>query len=165
MAKKSEIDIEEFYLRYSPMVFRRCRYLLRDEDSAQDAMHEVFVRLLEYQNRLKDAYPSSLLYTIATNVCLNIIRDQKRHKRVEGNDILEQIAQSDLLRERFENREFLNFLFSKEKQTTREIAVMHYVDKMTLNEISRRTGLSHSGVRKRLRKLKDNVKAFREDAL
>jgi RNA polymerase sigma-70 factor (ECF subfamily) len=68
------IDIEEYYKKYCPMVLRRCRWLLKDEDKALDAMQDVFVLLLRNRDRLKGNYPSSLLYRIATNVCLNIIR-------------------------------------------------------------------------------------------
>lgn len=45
-----------------------------------------------------------------------------------------------------------------EKESTREMAVMHYVDGMKLEDISAEVGLSVSGIRKRLRKLKSNVK-------
>jgi RNA polymerase sigma-70 factor (ECF subfamily) len=45
-------------------------------------------------------------------------------------------------------------LFNSEKPSTREIAVMYYLDSMTYEEVARETGLSVSGVRKRLRNLK-----------
>jgi RNA polymerase sigma-70 factor (ECF subfamily) len=45
-------------------------------------------------------------------------------------------------------------VFAKEKDTTRLIAVYHYVDGMTYDEIAAETGLSVSGIRKRLRTLK-----------
>jgi len=71
------MNVETLYRTYGPMVLRRCRRLLRDEDRALDAMQDVFVRVLKNQDRLKATYPSSLLYRIATNVCLNHIRDQR----------------------------------------------------------------------------------------
>ena len=49
-------------------------------------------------------------------------------------------------------------IFSNEKESTRAIAVMHYVDKMKLETIASEIGLSLSGVKKRLKKLKDNLK-------
>ena len=60
------------------MVLRRCRQLLRDEDEARDATQDVFVRLIERRHELDARYPSSLLYRIATNVCLNRIPDRGR---------------------------------------------------------------------------------------
>ena len=62
------VDVEQFYRKYGPMVLRRCRSLLRDEDAALDAMQDVFVQVLRKQEALHDTAPSSLLYRIATNV-------------------------------------------------------------------------------------------------
>ena len=69
------MNVDQLYRRYGPMVIRRCTQLLRDEEQALDAAQDVFVRLMERQDRLKDDYPSSLLYRMATNLCLNRIRD------------------------------------------------------------------------------------------
>jgi RNA polymerase sigma-70 factor (ECF subfamily) len=49
-------------------------------------------------------------------------------------------------------------IFSKEQESTRTIAVLHYVDGMTLEETAETVGLSVSGVRKRLRTLQAKVK-------
>ncbi|MBE0665774.1 MAG: hypothetical protein IH584_08095, partial [Candidatus Aminicenantes bacterium] len=76
-AGDSKIDVEQLYRRYAPMVLWRCRRLLQNEELAVDAMQDVFVRLLAHRERLHGRYPSSLLYRMATNVCLNIIRDRK----------------------------------------------------------------------------------------
>ena len=65
------------------MVMRRCRKLLKDEELARDAMHEVFVRLLRFKDRLTDTYPSSLMYRMATNVCLDIIASNRGFEEVD----------------------------------------------------------------------------------
>ncbi|MEE0876707.1 MAG: sigma factor-like helix-turn-helix DNA-binding protein, partial [Fibrobacteraceae bacterium] len=49
-------------------------------------------------------------------------------------------------------------LFSKEPESSRTIAVLHYVDGLTLEETAREVSLSVSGVRKRLRALKAKIK-------
>lgn len=36
-----EQSLEDSYARFGPFVLRRCRALLRTDDAAQDAMHEV----------------------------------------------------------------------------------------------------------------------------
>lgn len=157
------IDIEEYYSRYGPMVLRRCRRLLKDEDRALDAMQEVFVKLLSYKDRLNGSYPSSLLFRIATNICLNKIRDRRDHQSLDDADNLTQIATYDEIETRLINNNLLDFIFKKEKESvrinpkkpgTREIAVMHFVDGMTLKEVADEVGLSVSGVRKRLRQLR-----------
>ena len=71
-------DITGLYERYGGMVLRRCRQLLRDEAQAEDAAQNVFVLFLTHREKLTVEYPSSLLNRIATNHCLNLIRDVKR---------------------------------------------------------------------------------------
>ena len=135
------------------MVLRRCRRLLGDEDRALDAMQEVFVNLIRNRSKLSGAYPSSLLYRMATNICLNMIRDESRKPVVHDSDALAAIARYDDAAERIGISELLDFIFRDMAPSSREIAVLHYVDGMTLEDVAQEGGLSVSGVRKRLKKV------------
>ena len=42
-ATGNPMDVEALYQKYGPMVLRRCRQLLRDEDEALDVVQDVFV--------------------------------------------------------------------------------------------------------------------------
>ncbi|MCJ7581124.1 MAG: sigma-70 family RNA polymerase sigma factor [Candidatus Aminicenantes bacterium] len=157
-----DFKINALYSRYGPMVLRRCRQLLRDEDRALDAMQEVFTKLVVHKERLEMKYPSSLLYRISTNVCLNILRDNKSHQTISDEDILEKIAFYDENEDRAVVRDLLERIFKGEKKSTREIAVLHFVDGMTLPEVAQEVGLSHSGIRKRIRELQARAKIKKE---
>ena len=135
------------------MVLRRCRQMLGNEDQALDAMQDVFVKVINKKDSLKATYPSSLLYTMATNHCLNILSREKR--TTCDNEILEMIVSLDRVEEKALDRMYLDQLFSGQKASTRTIAVLHYMDGLTLEETSQLSGLSVSGVRKRLRKLRE----------
>lgn len=160
--ENTEINVEAFYTRYGPMVLRRCRQMLKDEEKAMDAMQEVFTKVLLNQKRLKNQYPSSLLYRIATNTCLNIIRADRSSQFIDDEDLLTNIAMYDESENKLILDNLLEQIFKREKPSTREIAVMHFVDGMTLKEVADRVGLSLSGVRKRLRELQGRVKINRE---
>jgi RNA polymerase sigma-70 factor (ECF subfamily) len=144
------------------MVIRRCRALLGDEEQALDAAQETFVKLIRYQHRLTDAAPSSMLYTMATNVCLNIMRSARRRPLNAGEEVLERIASADDVESRALDRTVLDGVFNRERASTKTMAVMHYVDGMTLEEVASHVGLSVSGVRKRLRLLKERSRAWEE---
>jgi len=148
------MDVEDLYRRYGPMVIRRCRQLLRNEDEALDVTQDVFVKLLQRRDRLRADYPSSLLYRIATNLCLNRIRDNRRRPETPGDEFLLRIADLEDVEPRLEARSVLNRLFGRHQESTRTIAVLHFQDGMTLEEAAREVGLSVSGVRKRLRGLR-----------
>ena len=156
------MDIEDLYRRYGPMVLRRCRQLLRDEERAMDATQDVFVQLIQRRERMTADYPSSLLYRMATNHCLNRIRDGKRRPETADEDLINQIADSDRLEPRLTARSMLANLFGRHQESTRLIAVFHYVDRMTLEEVAAEVGMSVSGVRKRLRKLRQGLVELEE---
>lgn len=141
---------------------RRCRQLLHDEEEAADAMQDTYVKVLRYQDRLTDRGASSLLYTIATNVCLNRIRSAKRERSDAVGELLEEIASVEDHSETVLAGHFLDRLFAGEKADTRVMAVCHYVDGMTLEETARTCGMSISGVRKRLRGLRHTGLSVKE---
>lgn len=151
------IDVEAFYVRYGPMVLRRCRGLLHDEEAALDAMQETFVKLLQSETRLDGAAPSSLLYRMATNVCLNKLRTRRRRPETRDEALLLQIACAEDVEARSAARALLDRLFDREQASTRTIAVMHLLDGMTLQEVADEVGLSVSGVRKRIRTMRERL--------
>lgn len=156
------MDVEKLYNNYGPMVYRRCRSMLKNEEAATDAMQDVFVQLIKKKDKLTMDAPSSLLYTIATNTCLNIIRKSKKTPECESDEILNIIAGYDDPERVVITNHFLEKLFLTEKPTTKTIAVLHYVDGFTLEETASQVGLSVSGVRKRLRKLREKSLLLKE---
>jgi len=148
------IDVEATYRRYGPMVLRRCRRLLGDEQAALDAMQDTFVQLVRRADTLTDDAPSSLMYRIATNVCLNRIRARGRRPEVSDDDLVSRIAAYDGMESRSLARRVLARVFAREPVSTGTIAVLHHLEGLTLEEVAREVGLSVSGVRKRLRKLR-----------
>ncbi len=154
---KDGLDVEALSRQYGAMVLRRCRRLLGDQDEALDACQDVFVRVIERRERLDDGYPSSLLYRIATNVCLNRIRDRARRPATPDEALLASIAALDAPGARSEATLLLDWLFRRHPESSRTIAVLHYVDGLTYEEVAREMRLSVSGVRKRLRKLRQTL--------
>ena len=152
-----DADVEDLSRRYGPMVLRRCRRLLADENEALDASQDVFVRVLQHKSRLDVRFPSSLLYRIATNVCLNRLRDRTREPVTRDEEMLCRIARAEEPGAASEARMLLDRLFGRHQESTRTIAVLHYVDGLTLEEVAGEVGMSVSGVRKRLRTLRASL--------
>jgi RNA polymerase sigma-70 factor, ECF subfamily len=81
--------LQQLYVRYGPMVLRRARALLRQEQAAQDALQEVVlraVRALGDSPELARAFESGApegsdsaatwLYRTTTSYCLNALRER-----------------------------------------------------------------------------------------
>ena len=146
------------------MVLRRCRQLLGEQEQAVDAMQDTFVRVLRQQHRLHDAAPGGLLYQVATNICLNLLRGRNRHPGV-GQTAVEELTDSSDREARLLAELSLDSIFRREPLSTRTMAVLHWVDGMTLDEVARETGFSVSGVRRRLRKLREWAVRLRDTAI
>ena len=154
---KHELDVGALSRRYGPMVLRRCRQLLRNEDEALDACQDVFVRLIERRRHLDAQYPSSLLYRMATNVCLNRIRDHGRRPEEPDDERLQAIACLEEPGGGSYAHLLLEWLFARHPESSRTIAVLHHVDGLTLEQVAAECGLSVSGVRKRLKRLRQDL--------
>ena len=70
------------------------------------------------------------------------------------NQVLDRIAMAGSSEARSHARLLLERLFGRQPASSRTIAVLHYLDGLTLEEVAFEVGLSVSGVRKRLRSLR-----------
>jgi RNA polymerase sigma-70 factor (ECF subfamily) len=154
------VDVAGHYRTHGPMVLRRCRALLRNEDAAVDAMHDVFVQLLRHGERLDLSRPASLLLRIATNTCLNRARSARRRPEDGVDARLLAIAAEVTPEHGWLARLHLGSALRDELRSTRLIAVLHHVDGLTLEEVAREVGMSVSGIRKRLRGLRARLEAL-----
>ena len=79
-------DIDILYRRYGPLVLRRARAILGDEEAAQDAAQEVFMRAMTKGHAFRgESSPVTWLYRITTNYCLNQIRDKSRRREINDH--------------------------------------------------------------------------------
>ncbi len=156
------LDVEQLYRTYGPMVLRRCRRLLRDEAQALDAMQDTFVQVVRNQGRLDGTAPSSLLFRLATNVCLNKLRTARRKPEDADDELVLSIAHGLDEDARAQAASMLRRLFSDAPESSATIAVLHLLDGMTHDEVAAEVGLSVSGVRKRLRTLSARLEKLNE---
>lgn len=125
-------------------------------------MHDVFVRLSRRRDTLDERALGGLLYRMATGICLNRIRDHRRHPTFPDDDLILRIATADDPVGPLNARRVLDRLFSKEPESTRTLAVLHLLDGYTLEEVAAEVGLSVSGVRYRLRGLRAQLAELEE---
>lgn len=147
-------DFSELYQKYGPMVLRRCRAILKDEEKALDAMQDVFLRILESKDKIKNAC-ASLFYVTATRVCLNKIKSDKLRSGPDFEKVAQFMADdfSETEKEKIDAALAIEKIFEKLDHKDSLIATLHFVDGLTLEETAEEIGMSVSGVRKRIREL------------
>ena len=139
-------SLEFLYDNFGPMVLRRARAMLCDEQAAWDATHEVFLKVLAALPQFRqESSPVPWLYRATTNHCLNLLRERAR--RGEG-EMTDDCGESH--HPRHEERLTLLTVLNRVPAELREIAVYYYLDQMSQDEIASLTGLSRRTVGNRL---------------
>src|SRR5688572_9681342 len=108
------------------MVYRRCRRLLSADAQAEEAMQDVFVRLIGQRETLDDRALSSLLFQMATQVSLNRLRARGRRPESSEEGVLRAIACADDTEGQGVARAALTRLLGQEQPSTRWIATLHF---------------------------------------
>lgn len=145
-------ELEDAYRRHGGAVFARCQYLLRSDNDAKDATHDVFLKALGAWDSFRgDSSPSTWLIKIATNHCLNVLESRRagwrdRFKRFVAHQEEVQGASE----ERPDLREDVRRILAKLDPETQAVAIHYFVDEMSQAEIGELLGRSLPTVRKRL---------------
>ena len=152
MAAMAVGGVDDLYQRFGPIVYRRARALLGDDEAAWDVVQEVFVRTLRGQDGFRnEASPTTWLYRITTNYCFNMIRDANRRRtRLAEQAALGAHRDDGAAPPPPELRLMLAEILELIPQQLCEIAVYYYVDRMTQEEIAAVVGVSRKTVGNRL---------------
>ena len=142
--------LHDLYTRYGGAVHARCRYLLRDDARAQDALHDVFARALT-EDLGAHASPLAWLMTVATRHCLNQLRGERAAwRRWFERDARANAEAGHGGEGPLETRELVRKLLARVDEETQAAVVHYHVDGMTLEEVAAALGRSVPTVRKRL---------------
>jgi len=71
--------------RYALMTFGVCMKYLKEEESAKDAVQQIFIKVLSELSRYQVDYFKSWLYMVAKNYCLMQLRSRKTTRSQELN--------------------------------------------------------------------------------
>ena len=154
-----DVAVADAFKTYGGAVFRRCLRILRDAEGARDVTQEVFVRCFDRRGGLRDGRELlGWLYRVATNLCLNALRDGKLRRETDqqmapalaaGGDAPEARLLWDLLRDLDERTQAIVVYVHLDGMTQAEAAeVAQVTDRTVRNCLARfqRTGRLLLGV-------------------
>ena len=97
------------------------------------------------------------IYRIATNYCLNEIRNRKR--RAEPTDELPEVVTTDIVRA-LADRDLAERIVARAPEKLRVVAWLHHVDGMDQGEVARVLDISRRTVVNRLAEFAENAQKF-----
>jgi len=159
IASQSPHLFDILYDRYSKKVFVKCNSLLRNQVKAEDAMQEIFIKvLLNLAKFNKKAKFSTWLYSITYNYCIDSIRKGKKRQSVSVDDVGELEQEPDTIDDKIlletnivRLKEILDVIPTEDKA----ILLMKYQDDMSIKDIGNALTKSESAVKMKIKRAKE----------
>jgi RNA polymerase sigma-70 factor (ECF subfamily) len=153
-------ELADAYRRFGSLVLRRCRRILRDEAGAHDVVQDVFVRLWRYGDNFRAAESKvAWLYRVADRCCFD--RLARVQEPAGAEDIPGFRIGASNPASYIEDREVVMRFLARFDDRVKMVAVMHYLDEMSQEEIAHATGWSRQTVFKKLLFLRQRAQALR----
>jgi RNA polymerase sigma-70 factor (ECF subfamily) len=153
--------LTQLYRQYGPYIYARCARLLGNRSAAEDATQETFLRVYRHLHKAPDhGYALAWIYRIATNHCLNEIRDRELHRRMEQRVPEVHDDNADNVEVMLANRDAVARIVARSPEKLRAPAWLHHVDGLDQGEIARVLGISRRTVLNRLAEFADRSRKF-----
>jgi len=151
------------YSRYSSKIFGKCISILKDEEKAEDATQEIFVKILLNLSKFSGKSKfSTWIYSITYNFCIDSIRKRKKDKSILVEDMTnEHDTADDGIEDQFLlelNVKRLKIILDKIPITDKAILLMKYQDEMSIREISEVLVKSESAIKMKIKRAKQKFK-------
>jgi RNA polymerase sigma factor (sigma-70 family) len=157
-------DVATLYVLYGASVVRRAAQILRSSDEAQEVLQDVFARLLarpELVRRARD--PSTFLYAVTTNACLNRLRNRRYRARLVEREVRPWLR--DIAPGSSEDRAIVLNLLIKVPEEEASAAIYYYLDGMSHHEIADVLGCSRRQVGNLIDRVQARVRKLVEEAI
>lgn len=132
-------EVERIFRRFGPMVLRRARSLLGNDEASKDIMQDVFISAMVEPRIFDDPEEAAAwLYRVTTNACLNQLRNTRRRRELER----ENFTCEERSNPAPEKRMIAHQLLADADRAWSEAAVLVHVDGMSYEEASAFLGVS-----------------------
>jgi RNA polymerase sigma-70 factor (ECF subfamily) len=155
-------DFEQVFLPYLDAAYNLARWILRNDQDAEDAVQEAYMRAYKAFARFRGGDGKAWFMTIVRNVCYTMIKKQRANETPEPFDEeIHQAAGGPEAREAFRqkaNAETLHVALEKLPDDFREIIVLHDLEGLAYKEIADVVGIPIGTVMSRLARARGRLR-------
>lgn len=156
-------SFDTLYSTFSKAIFRYAYIKTSNKEFAEDITADTFCKFYEYSLSHGDIEnPKAMLYRIATNLVTDhyrkkAFRDSKTVYDAEVENIAssENILQNSSIHEAFQT---VKDMMKNLKSDYEDILLLHYVDDLTVQEISQALNVSENSARVKLHRAQQSLK-------
>ena len=152
---------EQLYLEYKGLMFHVAYEILHNEQDAEDAVHQAFVKIAENIKKIDDPIcpkTHSYVVTIVENKAIDQYRKQQKHQTVELNDDIQGTNAH------YEGDNDLTKCILKLPARYREMILLRYHHGYSVREIAGMMGISLPAAIKLDQRAKQKLKKLCEEA-
>lgn len=154
----------ELYEILSKKIYNRCFFILKDQDLAEDATQEVFLKAFSQIKSLKqDLKIGGWLNRMAYNYCIDLIR--KNQKEIDKtNQVLDRDELTSFIEEidEINNSEHYKAILKQElaqlSESERLVIILYYWEGNSISEIAAQMALGESAVKMKLSRTRSKLK-------
>jgi len=155
-------DFEQVFMPHLDAAYNLARWLLRNDQDAEDAVQEAYLRAHKAFSRFRGGDGKAWLMTILRNVCYTMIRKLRSHETPEPFDeeIHQPMGEAELqeIFRRKANAETLHRALEKLPDEFREIIVLHDLEGLAYKEIAQVSEIPIGTVMSRLARARGRLR-------
>lgn len=149
------------YMKYADKVYRKCYTLLKDQGIAEDAMQDIFVKIMmNLASFSEKSQFSTWIYSITYNYCIDYIRKNKKAKQLfvddieRAPDLIDDVPDEFLLSMEVKR---LKTILEKLPVDDHAILLMKYQDDMSIRDIAELLTKTESAVKMKIKRAKEKA--------
>jgi len=146
---------EEFHTPLQQFIRRR----ISDEETAEDVLQDVFLKIHQHMDALKDVRKlESWIYQITRNVIIDAYRSRRQEATLESAEALdlpEELPDDDIVSELLPS---VRAMVRNLPELDRQALVLTEYQGLTQKELAERLGLSLSGAKSRVQRAREKLK-------
>lgn len=141
-------DLENAFIQWNESFFHYAFLRVRHQTLAEDLVQDTFVKAWEHRDSF-DASKSSLKNWLFA-ILINTLRDYFRKKKIETEELNENIAAKNNLEESAQKNDLIQFVFDKIKnlpERDQELLALRYKSDLSIEEVAELMGLEYSAAK------------------
>jgi len=152
----TEEEFNNIYNEYHPKVYRLCLgYMSGNQPLADDIAQEVFIKLWEKQNSIKDKRAiTSWIYRVSFNTCMMSIRNNKKYS---SDEIEDTSYQPEKEQDSSESLKQLYQIIDKLKSDEKNMALL-LLEGVDTENIAEVLGITKINARVKIHRLRSKLK-------
>ena len=170
--RSEEGAFQELFDKFRGRIYRTALRILKEEESAWDALQETFIHVFRAGRCFRgDSKLGTWINRITVNVCLEMIRKNKKYRNQTDGDISEDVNLEDreahTPEETFSTQEIrdrVQLSLGQLSQRHQSVVRLHDLEGFTIREIALQLGVAEGTIKSRLFYGRQELKKILEQA-